>query len=84
MDNGSWVTLLAGNDRRGGTASARKTPPGELIWKNALPESIRSSPVLHDGVVFVTCRDGRLYAFDHRTGKERWTFRAGAASDFVL
>jgi outer membrane protein assembly factor BamB len=64
-----WVTLLATNDRRGGTPAARRTAPTELLWKAALPDGIRSSPVLYDGVVYVTCRDGRLYAFDSRTGK---------------
>src|SRR4029450_7022270 len=77
----NWVTLLATNDRRGGTTAVRSKAPAELIWKVALPGSIRSSPVLRDGVVYVTCRDGRLYAVDGRTGKERWTLQAAAASD---
>src|ERR687896_1488473 len=76
----SWVTLLGSSDRRGGTSAVRKQPPAELIWKVALPESIRSSPVLKDGVVYVTCRDGRLYALDARTGKQRWTFLLDAPS----
>ena len=74
----NWVTLLAGNERRGGTSAARTKGPDELIWKATLPESVRSSPVLHAGVLYVTCRDGHLYAFESRTGKERWKFQAGA------
>src|SRR5688500_16306367 len=76
-----WATLLASSDRRGGSSGARTTPPTGLIWNVALPAAIRSSPILDDGVVYVTSRDGRLYAFDAATGKPRWTFRAGAASD---
>jgi outer membrane protein assembly factor BamB len=74
----NWITLLAGNDRRGGAVSTRKSAPTELIWKATLPESIRSSPVLHDGVVYVTCLDGHLYALDSLTGKQRWKLQTGA------
>ena len=73
-----WVTLLASNDRRGGTSAARSAAPTELIWKATLADAVRSSPVLYEGVVYVTCRNGRLYAFDSRTGKERWTLQAAA------
>src|SRR5687768_2481638 len=75
----NWVTFLAASDRRGGTSSARKTAPKELIWRVPLPDSVRSSPVLRDGVLYVTCRDGHLYAFEQASGTERWRFRAGAA-----
>ena len=73
----NWVTLLATNDRRGGVAAARRQPPGELVWKAALGDSIRSSPVLRDGVLYVACRDGRLYAFDAANGRERWRSALG-------
>ena len=79
--SGNWVTLLEGNERRGGTSAGRRTPPKDLVWKVALPEAVRSSPLLRDGVLFVTCRDFCTYALDGRTGKERWRFRAGAAVD---
>nr|MBA3885440.1 PQQ-binding-like beta-propeller repeat protein [Acidobacteriota bacterium] len=73
-----WVGLLGGNERRGGSSAGRRESPGELVWRVALPEAVRSSPVVSLGVVYMTCRDGRLYAFDARTGRERWTFKADA------
>jgi len=75
----NWVTLLAGNDRSSGTSADRTEGQKELIWKVTLPQSVRSSPVLRDGVLYVTCRDGQLYALDSRTGRTRWTFQASAA-----
>src|SRR5690348_655921 len=75
----NWPTLLAGSDRRGGSFGGRKTGPNELIWKATLTESIRSSPVLRGDVVYATCLDGCLYAFDAKTGRERWRFQTGAA-----
>src|ERR671914_2664922 len=75
----NWVTFLASNDRRGGASGVRTSGLKELIWKVTLPESVRSSPVLRDGVLYVNCRNGILYALDSRTGKERWTYQAGDA-----
>ena len=75
----NWVTLLATNDRRGGVAAPLQAPI-ELIWKATLPDAVRSSPVLRDGVLYVACRDGRLYAFDAGNGRERWRYQAPAAS----
>ena len=79
------MTFLASNDRRGGATAVRTSGLKELIWKVTLPESVRSSPVLRDGVLYVTCRNGILYALDSRGGKERWTYQAGrrAALDAV-
>src|SRR5918996_965156 len=79
QNDSDWITLLGSSDRRGGASVARAAAPSELIWKVSLPDGVRSSPVLHEGVLYVACRDGRLYAFDARTGRERWTFVAGAA-----
>jgi serine/threonine-protein kinase len=75
----NWVTLLATNDRRGGVAAPARKPPTELIWKATLGDAVRSSPVLRDGVLYVGCRDGRLYAFDVSNGRERWRYQAAAA-----
>lgn len=35
----------------------------------------RSSPCVADGAVFVGSTDGRIYAFDARTGREKWHFQ---------
>ena len=60
---------------------------GTLRWKFATqgvtiePEgggydrrSVQSSPAVTADLVVVGCRDGRLYAVDRSTGKERWNF----------
>src|ERR1700754_5060408 len=75
----NWVTLLATSDRRGGIAAAPGKPPTELVWKVALAGAVRSSPGLRDRSVYVTCRDGRLYALDAANGRERWRYQAAAA-----
>lgn len=58
---------------------------GSLKWKFATQgvsidsdqagfdrRSIQSSPAVTSDLVVVGCRDGRLYAIDRATGKERW------------
>jgi outer membrane protein assembly factor BamB len=39
---------------------------------------IRSTPLVHDGIVYVGSNDGNLYAIDARSGVERWRFATGA------
>ena len=68
----SWAGLLGGNDRRGGSSAARASRPQELVWRVSLPDAIRSSPVFHNGLLFVTCRDGRLYALALADGRQLW------------
>ena len=53
MQDTNWVTLLATSDRRGGVTAPARKPPTELIWKAALPDAVRSSTVLRDGVLYV-------------------------------
>lgn len=36
---------------------------------------LHSSPVYHEGRIYVGSPNGRLYAVDHKTGEEQWTFQ---------
>ena len=40
-----------------------------------------TSPIIGDDTVFVGSDDGHLYAFDARTGADRWRFDLGAPSN---
>ena len=42
--------------------------------RNATLNRFRSSPIVHQGVVFVGNADGRFYALDAATGAERWRY----------
>ena len=46
----------------------------EVLWVLTLNTSIKSSPVIADGIVYVTTVGGEIYALDLETGKEIWTF----------
>jgi outer membrane protein assembly factor BamB len=47
-------------------------------WRFATLDSIKSSPTVVNGVVYVGSDDTFLYAIDATTGKERWKFDAAA------
>lgn len=49
-------------------------------WKFKAEEEIRSTPVSHGGMVFVTVYDNNLYALDSESGQLKWKF---AAEDVV-
>jgi outer membrane protein assembly factor BamB len=46
-------------------------------WRTPLGDLTRSAPQVADGVVYLGCRDGNLYAIDLATGKVLW--KAAAA-----
>lgn len=48
-------------------------------WRFQTSGPVRSSPIIHDGTVYVGSGDGHLYAIDLATGDERWRFDAGAS-----
>ena len=50
---------------------------GELVWRFETDREIESSPVTHNGLVFVGTRKGHLYAMDAKTGRLIWEFRLG-------
>lgn len=52
---------------------------GGLQWRFATGGPVRSTPAVRDGVVYVGSGDGRLYALDRRSGRERWRFDAGSS-----
>ncbi|MEO0442673.1 MAG: outer membrane protein assembly factor BamB [Pseudomonadota bacterium] len=52
-----------------GTLSAL-SPRGQILWSQ--PTSSHNSPLVIDGTVFVTSAEGRVEAFDARTGRFLW------------
>jgi len=52
----------------------------ELRWAYAFPAATkaRSQPSIGYGAAFVGSEDGRVYAFDLKTGCAKWTFKATA------
>lgn len=60
--------------------SAADIPALELKWAFAYPGALRarSQPAIGHGAVYTGSQDGHVYAFDLRSGCERWSYDAGA------
>lgn len=52
---------------------------GNLKWAFKTNGKIFSSPIVHDGIVYVGSEDGNLYAIEEKTGKTHWEFKTGGA-----
>lgn len=48
------------------------SPAGAIVWKAELPKGILQQPAIGDGIVYVGCRDGHVYAFDRNDGRQVW------------
>jgi outer membrane protein assembly factor BamB len=51
---------------------------GGVAWRFETGSTVRSSPALVDGVLFVGSSDGYLYALDALTGQAVWRYNAGS------
>jgi outer membrane protein assembly factor BamB len=75
---GQDAPMFRANPARTGVfPSNGPTTLNELAWKFKTDGMVNSSPAVADGVVYVGSGDGRLYALDARTGKEKWSFNTG-------
>jgi outer membrane protein assembly factor BamB/tRNA A-37 threonylcarbamoyl transferase component Bud32 len=45
-----------------------------LLWKFQTGDEVRSSPVVHDGTLYIGSYDAKLYALEARTGRQQWAF----------
>ena len=76
-----WPMFRKDTSHRGfGQGEAPQT--GTVVWKTAVGGKVYSSPVVYNGMVFVTSREvdaprvyGALNALDAETGAVRWTYR---------
>lgn len=68
--------MFRGNAARTGYSPEQAAPPFAEAWTFNAGDSVLSSPVVHDGVVYFGSRDGRLYARDARTGAALWNYRS--------
>ncbi len=51
-----------------------------LRWSYKTKADIKSTPAIHDSVVYITSWDRKLHAVDIDTGEAVWTFTTGASS----
>lgn len=69
-----------GNPSLHGASPATIGHQPSLAWTFTTKAEILSSPVIHDGTVFVGSTDNSVYAIDLATGKQKWVY---ATKDMV-
>ncbi|MCS7178086.1 MAG: serine/threonine-protein kinase [Anaerolineae bacterium] len=85
--------LLSLKSARGLAATAYISAPEtvrpdalKVIWQFACEDEVRSSPCIHEGILYIGAYDNNLYALDAETGKFLWKYAAegGIASSPVV
>ena len=73
--------LLSLKSARGLAATAYMPAPEggrpdalKVIWQFACEDEVRSSPCIHEGVLYIGAYDNNLYALDAETGKFLWKY----------
>jgi outer membrane protein assembly factor BamB len=81
VDGGVWATPLvpseAGQDASAlyfgtlsGTVYALSTTDGSELWVQSVEGEVRGTPAYANGMIYVGCEDGKLYAFDVDSGMQ--------------
>src|SRR3989442_1995819 len=78
-----WVTLLNDNSRTGGLGTRPAHAPSKTRWQFRTGSSIRSAPILRDGILYVTCVAGSLHAIDVTSGRAKWKFPVAVQGHFT-
>src|SRR5437773_11944779 len=73
---GDWPTLLKDNSRTGGQGQRPLHAPEKPVWQLRTGGSVRSAPILCEGILYVTSINGFLHAIDVATGTSKWKFQA--------
>ena len=73
--NADWPMFHADPSHSGvGTGSPVLTPT--LLWKFTTADSVNYSPVVANGIVYISSYDGNLYALNAKTGEKIWNYNA--------
>ena len=75
----SWPMLGRAPDRNAYDPDGALADPPEVAWRFDLGSRLSSSPVVHEGRLFVAGESGRAVCLDARTGELVWEHDLGAA-----
>jgi outer membrane protein assembly factor BamB len=77
-EHGVYVATEVASDTRGRGARSRgflrllSPESGVPVWVRTLDAPVRGSLTVYEGVLYAASRDGRLYAFEAKTGDIKW------------
>ncbi|MBV9124426.1 MAG: PQQ-binding-like beta-propeller repeat protein, partial [Planctomycetes bacterium] len=75
-DGGNYDTNLLGRVMCFDASQVTKGQP-KVVWDKPGIEARYTSPLLHEGRLYVADTNARLQCFDGKTGKKLWTFKYG-------
>jgi outer membrane protein assembly factor BamB len=68
-----FVSSMNTNWQMDSSVYALNALTGSLVWRFSVNHRFCSSPAIADGVVFVGCEDGSLYALNETSGMKLWS-----------
>jgi len=79
-DGTSWTTLHGDLARSGFYPAWPDAPKLRIVWRKELYRELtgtRCEVIVGDGLAFMGTYAGKMYAWNAKTGEERWVFHAG-------
>ena len=76
LDETRNLVVVASED---GSLYAYRAHTGAPLWQFASEGKIWTTPVIHNGTVFIGSHDHNVYAVDAETGAEKWRYTTGGS-----
>jgi outer membrane protein assembly factor BamB len=66
--------VFRGNALQTGVAGSKLPDDLEIVWKFTAKDGFEGAACIVNGIVYVGCEDGHLYALDLKTGAKKWEY----------
>ena len=70
--------FFRGNPAQTGVTAEKLPDKLDIRWQTKLKRGIGSTAAIVDGIIYIGCYDEHLYAFDLKTGDQKWMFKGGS------
>ncbi len=76
-EDSDWWSMFRHDQQHTGYSESRAPTSSQILWVEQFDDWIRTSPSVHDDMVFIGSDDNKMYALNASTGERIWNYSAG-------
>ena len=72
-----WWLMFRHDQQHTGYSASKAPTSSQILWVEQFDDWVRTSPSVHDNMVFIGSDDNRIHALDASTGERIWNYTVG-------
>lgn len=76
-ENTDWWLMYRHDPRHTGYSTSKAPNESQIVWTRQFGDWVRSSPAVHNNLVFIASDDTMIHALNATTGEEVWNYTTG-------